>query len=397
MIELDDKRCTACGACVQKCPKGCIELKSNCNGFLYPVINVENCVDCGLCSDVCPIEVGCSNKRYMRPIAYACVSARDSVLLQSTSGGIFGELATYVLGLGGVVYGCAYTEHLKVRHVRVESVNSLKALLGSKYVQSDTCDTYKECESDLKKGKEVLYSGTPCQIAGLKRFLQKSYPNLITVDLVCHGVASQDYFDKFITYLEFAEDATCINYDFRSKENAGWSVAGVASFEKKDKKEYRKKQYYFSNYYYCYYLAGAIYRDSCYSCKYTNLNRQGDFTLGDFWGCEKIHLPFSVEKGCSLVLLNSEVAKKVFSEIEVQKHEVLLEDAIKYNKQLLCPSCSRYDREELLKEFREDSADLIHRKFKKRCRRVIFVGKIKYLIPKSLKKILLKIRYQFLK
>lgn len=393
MIELNYEKCTACGACVQKCPKNCIELKSDGNGFLYPRVNTTECIGCGLCEKVCPI--GKISNETKTPTAYACANTEDSMLIQATSGGVFGAIAIYILEQGGVVYGCAYTEHLQAAHIRIDNIESLSALFGSKYVQSSTRGTYKECEEDLKSGKQVLYSGTPCQIAGLKKYLQKDYTNLITVDLVCHGVASQAYFDKFIELLEKEEGAACTNYNFRSKKNAGWSVAGMASFKTDSGKTFDKKQYYFSNYYYYYYyLACSIYRESCYSCEYANLNRVGDFTLGDFWGAEGLDVPFNVEKGCSLVLLNSEKAISLFEKLNLQKHEVSLDIAIKYNKQLSNPSRARYDRNELLREYREEQAATIQHIFKKKNKKQILIGKMKYIIPKGLKRILLKIRYK---
>lgn len=392
MIELNYEKCTACGACVQRCPENCIELKSDDNGFLYPIVDTTECVDCGLCDKVCPI--GKHSNEAKTPMSYACANREDSMLIQATSGGIFGAIAIYVLDNGGVVYGCAYTDRLKATHVRIDNAEALSTLFGSKYVQSNTRNTYKECEEDLKAGKQVLYSGTPCQIAGLKNYLQKDYTNLLTVDLVCHGVASQAYFDKYIELLEKEQGAVCTDYNFRSKKNAGWSAAGIASFKADSGKEFEKKQYYFSNYYYNYYLGCSIYRESCYSCEYANLNRVGDFTLGDFWGAEGLNIPFNVEKGCSLVLLNSSTADEIFEKLNLHKYQVPLEVATKYNKQLTAPSRARYDRNELLREYREEQAAIIQRNFKRKNKKQIFIGKMKYIIPKGLKRMLLKIRYK---
>ena len=392
MIVLNLEKCTACGACAQKCPKKCIELKSDDNGFLSPVINATECIECGLCEKVCPIDDQTTEVK--TPEAYACANVEDSLLAQATSGGVFGAIAIYVLEQGGVVYGCAYTGHLKATHIRVDNKDDLSKLFGSKYVQSNTLNTYKECEEDLKSGKQVLYSGTPCQIAGLKKYLQKEYSNLLTVDLVCHGVASQAYFDKFIELLEKEEGAICTNYSFRSKKNSGWSVAGIASFKSNNGRSFDKKQYYFSNYYYYYYLGCSIYRESCYSCRYANLNRVGDFTLGDFWGAEGLDVPFNVEKGCSLVLLNSDKAILLFEKLNLHKHQVSLDVATKYNKQLATPSVARYDRDELLREYREEEASATQSNFKRKNRKQIFVGRLKYIIPNGLKRLLLKIRYR---
>ncbi len=393
MIKVNYEKCTACGACIQKCPENCIELKNNDNGFLYPSVNTTKCIDCGLCDKVCPIEKHVN--KVNTPTAYACANTEDNMLMQATSGGVFGAIALYVLNNGGIVYGCAYTNHLQATHIRIDNKTSLSALFGSKYVQSNTCDTYKKCETDLKAGKQVLYSGTPCQIAGLKNYLQKDYTNLLTVDLVCHGVASQAYFDKFIEFLEKEESAVCTDYNFRSKKNSGWSAAGIASFKKSNSKLYEKKQYYFSNYYYFYYYHGAsIYRDSCYSCQYANLDRPGDFTLGDFWGAEGVDIPFNTEKGCSLVLLNSNAATEIFKNLNLHKHQVSLEIATKYNKQLTSPTRSRYNRNNMLEEHHKLPAETIQRNFKKSNRKQILIGKLKYSVPKKIKKLLLKIRYK---
>ena len=393
MIDVNSHKCTACGACVQKCPKNCIDLRCDENGFLYPHVIVADCINCDLCTRVCPIEDP-SVFEGRTSIAYACAAKEDDMLLKATSGGVFGLLALRVLENGGVVYGCAYTEHLQATHIRVDSKEALPALFGSKYLQSHTKNTYRECEADLKAGKQVLYSGTPCQIAGLKKYLRGEYQNLITVDIVCHGVASQAYFDKFIGYLEKKEAALCTDYSFRSKKNSGWSVAGMASFKNAKGQTFDKKQYYFSNYYYNYYLSCSIYRESCYNCEYAKLDRVGDFTLGDFWGAEGLDLPFEVEKGCSLVLVNSRMAMELFEKLDLQKYEVPLEIAAKYNHQLTAPSSPRHNRAELLREYREEEAESIQKKFQKKNKKRILIGKLKYSIPKGLKKQFLKIRYK---
>ncbi len=392
MIEINAAACTACGACVQKCPKQCIELHSDINGFLYPQIQVAECVNCGLCEKVCPI----ADKQSLlcNQTAYACVNKDASMLKQETSGGVFGTIATYFLNNGGVVYGCAYVGHLQATHIRVDNKELLTQLFGSKYVQSNTCNTFRECEKDLKDNKLVLYSGTPCQIAGLKKYLQKDYENLFTVDIICHGVASQEYFDKFIEFLERQEKAVCLDYNFRSKKNAGWSCAGVARLRAKTGKVYEKKQYYFSNYYYYYYLSCATYRESCYQCSYANMNRVGDFTLGDFWGVEGLDLSFSIDGGCSLALVNTPKAANLFNKLDLNKQAVSLEVAKKYNKQLSSPSKPLCNRGELLSEYREKTAEEIQSNFKDRNKKKIFVAKLKYCIPQWLKKFLLKKRYK---
>ena len=384
--------CTACGACVQKCPRQCITLYKDENGFLYPKIQLEECVNCGLCERICPIG-DCSQSISSKPDLYACTNKDNSMLLQETSGGVFGVIATHVLDMGGIVYGCAYVGHLQATHVRVDNKNLLPSLFGSKYVQSNTCNTFKECEKDLKNGKYVLYSGTPCQIAGLRKYLQKEYFNLLTIDIICHGVASQSYFDKFIAFLEERNQAVCIDYNFRSKENSGWSCAGIARFKRKNGETFNKKQFYFSNYYYYYYLSCAIYRESCYTCQYTNLNRVGDFTLGDCWGAEGQKFDFDITDGCSIVLLNTEKAKNVFKELNIYSANINTTFALVNNAQLREPSRYTKLREVFLREYPECSAEEIQKRFKQRFRIARIKARIKYFVPEKIKKILLKYRY----
>lgn len=224
MIKVDYEHCTGCGACVQKCPKNCISWEEEKLGFLYPSVDVEKCINCGLCESVCPIGQDITALENQK--AYAVVHEKANVLLTSTSGGAFSVLADYVLSQDGVVYGASMDDNLQVEHIRIAAIEELDKLKGSKYVQSTTGETFKQAETDLKAGKEVLYVGTPCQIAGLHRFLSREYDNLITADIVCHGVGSQAYFDRFVQYLENCH-GKITDIQFRMKSLAGWSCGGV--------------------------------------------------------------------------------------------------------------------------------------------------------------------------
>lgn len=392
MIDLNSKSCTACGACVGKCPVGCLSLAADENGFLSPTLG-EGCINCGACERACPIDKGVHVAHAQH--AYAAVSNNERELALATSGGIFGAIAGRVLDMGGAVYGCAYVGHLKATHVRVSTREELSSLFGSKYVQSDTADTFRECKSDLDEGRAVLYSGTPCQIAGLLGYLGKSYDNLITVDIVCHGVASQAYFDKFISYLEESEGATCTDYSFRSKRNAGWSSAGMADFKTDTGREFSKKQYYFSNYYYYYYYHScSIYRESCYTCEYARGERVGDITLGDLWGAEGLSLPFDTEGGTSLVITNTAAGEELFSKLDVKRCEIPMGVAVKYNHQLSHPSSPKHNRDELMRMYREGSARDMQNYFKAKNKKRILIAKIKYAVPAWLRRALLKLKYK---
>ena len=197
MIEIRDKKnCCGCAACVQKCPKHCVSLKEDEEGFLYPVVNVDKCIDCGLCEKVCPVL---NQDKKHEPIGvYAAKNKNDETRKNSSSGGVFTLLAENVIKRGGVVFGARFDERWEVVHDYVEDKEGISKFRGSKYVQSTIGDNYLKAEQFLKAGRKVLFSGTPCQIAGLKHFLRKDYDNLLTVDFICHGAPSPGVFRTFL-------------------------------------------------------------------------------------------------------------------------------------------------------------------------------------------------------
>lgn len=391
MIHIDTKKCTACGACLQVCPVSCITMSESVNGFCYPSVDAAACISCGKCDAVCPM--GTTPSLPAGQLAIAAVHKNEDTLLQSTSGGVFLGLAEYVLGKDGVVYGCAY-KNLKPVHTRVTDRQSLLPLCGSKYVQSDTGSTFRQAQEDLDANRLVLYTGTPCQIAGLKAFLQKPYENLITADLICHGVPSYAYFKKSLSALEKNYKLQLTDVDFRSKQNRGWSCAGTVSGRDPAGVSVSRKFNPFQSYHYHYFLKGDIYRSCCYTCQYASRNRVADFTLGDFWGVEGLCLNFSVEKGCSLVLLNSKKATSLLPQLPLNTQEVSIEEAIRCNSQLNAPSALTPRREELLRQYRECSAEEIDKIFRQTCRRAILIGRLKRAMPAPVKNFLLKLRYK---
>lgn len=383
MIFIDYKHCTGCGACVQKCPRHCISWEKRDFGFRFPVIDERNCVNCGMCRAVCPIGKEIDKPQLQR--VYAVVHKDKDILNKSTSGGMFTALAEYVLGRGGIVYGCSFEKDWIVKHIRIKNQNELSKLRGSKYVQSDIADTFNEAEKDLKAGTLVLYSGTPCQIVGLKHFLGREYDNLVTVDVVCHGIGAQSYFDKFMESLR-ERKGEIINLRFRAKDYVGWSYGG--SIVSKDGSS--SPFYDYNNYYYHYFLNGDIYRESCYSCLYASTKRQSDFTVGDFWGVESLGLSLDTYNGCSLVIVNSERSIQIFSDIDmIDKAEVRIESAVKHNAQLVHPVLYRESRKDRLQEYEIMTGAEIQKTYLKNNRKVLLRGWIKKMIPYSLK---LKIR-----
>lgn len=383
MLTVDYEKCAGCGACVQRCPKRCISWTQREFGFRYPQIDKDACVNCGLCEKVCPtdkaLEVPVEQK------VYAAVHKDTEVLAKSTSGGAFTAIADAIFAQGGIVYGAAMLDDMQVKHIRTTGKDDFEGLRSSKYLQSDTGTTYQMVEQDLKQGKFVLYSGTPCQIDGLKNFLGKDYETLYTVDIVCHGVGSQAYFDK---YMDFAREryGKIKALRFRSKEYAGWSCGGVVVVV--DSSDCLKKIPYrdFDNYYYSYFLSGDIYRKSCYSCKYANTNRVGDFTLGDYWGVEALNLPLQTENGCSLLLVNNQHAMQLLDEIEsLDRVETTVEQAAHCNKQLNAPSKLMDSRQNRIGEYESMSGQQIQKEYLKNHRKTVVKGQLKALMPYKLK------------
>lgn len=383
MLTVDYEKCTGCGACVQRCPKRCISWTEREFGFRYPQIDKDACVNCGQCEKVCPIDKALEVSAEQK--AYAAVHKDDEVLAKSTSGGAFTAIADAVFAQGGIVYGAAMLDGMQVKHIRTSGKDDFEGLRSSKYLQSDTGTTYQMVEQDLKQGKTVLYSGTPCQIDGLKNFLGKDYENLYTVDIVCHGVGSQAYFDK---YMDYAREryGKIKALRFRSKEYAGWSCCGVVVVV--DSSDCLKKIPYrdFDNYYYSYFLSGDIYRKSCYSCKYANTNRVGDFTLGDYWGVEALNLPLQTKNGCSLLLVNNRHAMLLLDEIEsLDRVETTVEQAAHCNKQLNAPSKLMDSRQNRIGEYESMSGQQIQKEYLKNHRKTVVKGQLKALMPYKLK------------
>lgn len=383
MFAINYENCTGCGACVQRCPKQCISWATKEFDFRYPRVDEATCINCGLCEKVCPID-----KELKVPTAqkaYAAVHKDSSVLEKSTSGGAFTALADTIFSQGGVVYGAAMLNDMQVKHIRTENRTAFAELRSSKYLQSDTGTTYQMVEQDLKQGKVVLYSGTPCQIDGLKCFLRKEYENLYTADIVCHGVGSQAYFDR---YMEFAKEryGKIKALRFRSKEYAGWSCGGVVVVVGTSNSEKKIPYRDFDNYYYSYFLSGDIYRKCCYSCKYANTKRVGDFSLGDYWGVEALNLPLQTENGCSLLLVNNERAKKLLETVvDLDKVETTIEQAAHCNKQLNEPSRLPESRQKRIEEYVSMNGQQIQKMYLKTHRKTVVKGKMKALMPYKLK------------
>lgn len=302
--------CCGCGACQQSCPKNCITMEPDGEGFLYPKVDESICVDCGLCEKVCPILL----VRRSQPSAvdaYAAYVPDEQLRQCSSSGGVFSVLAKEILGRGGVIAGAAFDEDFSVRHILVEKDEDMNRLRGSKYVQSRMEDTYIQIQSLLKQGKSVLFTGVGCQVAGLKAFLGRDYDNLYTVDVLCHGVPSPKVWKQYLAQQEQHFGAATVAASFRDKRKGWKSFSMVLNFE-------NQKQYHEIldlDAYMRLFLANICLRPSCHSCRFKEFPRLSDLTIGDAWGIEK-HMPdLDDDRGTSVVLANSSKGQSLWDTV----------------------------------------------------------------------------------
>ena len=304
----EKKNCCGCSACSSVCPKSAIEMTQDEYGFLYPWIDQKKCIDCGLCQRICGFH-GKEEVASANPIVYAAVNKNDSKRMNSSSGGMFIEFAQVIIAKGGCVYGAEFDGEFNVIHEKETEVQGCMALQGSKYVQSDINDCYKRIQKDLHENKIVLFVGVPCQVGGLKSFLQRDYENLYLIDLACHGVASPKVWSSYKKKL--SEGRQIRQVSFRDKSN-GWKKYSLrVDFESGS---------YIANQdiepYLTLFLDKLIVRESCFHCPYNSYLRQGDITLGDFWGIEVCKPYMDDNKGTSVILINTEKGKKLFDLIK---------------------------------------------------------------------------------
>ena len=324
--------CTGCRACELSCPKKCISMVPDNEGFMIAVIDTAICVNCGLCIELCPQNIHIPSATPIK--TYAAQYRNDYELQKSASGGAFIAFANYILQQCGVVYGSAYLKDWLVGHIRVDSIKTLPKLQSSKYAQSDTLNTYQEAKTDLENNLLVLYSGTPCQIAGLKRFLKKDYSNLITIDLICHGVPSPLLFKKYIQYLSRKHQSDVLSYNFRDKD-LGWGL----SFKVKTTTMVARQNALLDPYYF-HFLQGSTYRECCYVCKYCSLSRVSDITIGDYWGVKDNHPDIYSSKGVSAILINTTKGLEFFDRCKklFKFRESQVEFVAEHNRNLYAPT-----------------------------------------------------------
>lgn len=390
----DKKECCACGACLAICPKQAIEMKTDEYGFAYPVIDKAKCIGCGACKRVCGYKnpkMSDSPKKVL-----AAASKQSDIIEKSASGGIFAVIAEQVLDEHGKVYGAALVydnEKLSAMHIGIDNKADLYKLQGSKYVQSFIGNTYKEVKADLDNGRKVLFSGTPCQVNGLNSFLKKEYDNLLTIDIICHGVPANQWFQEYIKIFENKLKGKIYNYHFRDKK---FGQGYHTKIEYKDKSGYDRIYHCDGNLtsYLYYFLRADMNRPNCYSCPFAGKNRVSDITLGDFWGVNKLHSEelennaMTDDKGISCVLVNTQKGENIIRTVDSKllSFESEFDNAAKYNGQLVQPAKSSQERQSLMELYRNGGYIQIEKNFRKTKKVYRIYHRIKAFIPKGIRK-----------
>ena len=331
--------CTGCGLCAEKCPEKCILMVENAEGFRFPQIDPAKCVECGLCLRLCPATDAAaplynkSERRY-----YCGIIKNERMLLKSSSGGVFGALAEYIVNIGGYICGCVYSDELEAIHILSNKNPEIEKMYGSKYVQSRAEYCFPEIQKHLDANDIVMFSGTACQIAALRLYLKRDYQNLYCVEILCHGVPSPGLFKQYKLYLEKKLKGKIYDVRFRDKRKNGWGCEHrMCVLYQKNGKTYEYRPIlpaYFSSFFY-----GLSLRESCYKCKFATIERVADLTIGDFWGAwQKYGKRF--HEGISVIGINNNKGQFLadFINDKFVFHEVLLEqEAIASNGNFIHP------------------------------------------------------------
>ena len=323
MIRITDKSlCCGCTACMNACPAQCIVMRRDREGFDYPVANPDRCIGCGKCEKICPVQ----NPRQTSQPIKALASRNDEYIAQSASGGVFPALAAKVIEAGGVVYGAALNEDMTVGHRDAEDMMGIDCMRGPKYVQSDLYGTFEEVRYYLEEGRKVMFTGTPCQIAGLNAFIGKQDSNLLTVDCACHGVPSPGVWEKYVKAIETGHGNKIGQVRFRDKSRSWMHYDFVyAAGDAEVRTPYMKSPYM------ALFLQDMSLRPSCYKCPVRNGRSGSDLTLADLWSVAEAAPWMNDDKGASLVLVNSEKGSAALSEVTLHTCEVDVSVAVKNN------------------------------------------------------------------
>lgn len=346
MLQLTDKHnCCGCEACAQRCPHNCITMRQDSEGFLYPHIDLTHCTNCGVCERTCPIINLPPSKKYKYALA---AKAKDKdILIKSSSGGIFSLIAEFILQQNGIVFGAKFNDKWEVIHDYTESSDNLDEFRRSKYVQSHIGESFKKAERFLKSGKLVLFTGTPCQINGLKLYLKKEYENLYTISIACHGVPSPKIWQLYLNEIITTNPQMYISsINFRDKTN-GWTnyKFKLELHSTSDNQQKCIQMDYHDNIFMKAFLQNLILRPSCEDCKIKIPKNLSDITIGDLWGVSETYPEFDSELGISFLLANTNKGDLLLNKLNIEKRSIDLNKIRIYNGGLLNKFLPHKDRE----------------------------------------------------
>lgn len=350
MIEIKDKKdCCGCTACMNICPNGAITMEKDKEGFAYPKVNQELCINCNLCDKVCPI-LKKKKENSEVSLGYIVNNKDNKIRMQSTSGGAFSAISDYVINKDGIVYGACFDDDFNVLHVGVKTKEEIYRLRGSKYVQSDLGETFKEIKKHLEEGKMVCFSGTPCQVEGLRNYLRKDYENLITVDVVCRAVPSPKLYKNYLKYIqkEKLNNEKITKVSFRDKEKYGYKYSTMTI--KGETKEYRNGVE--TDPYLRAFFHNISDRPSCYNCQFRTIDRKSDFTIWDCFITENFEKSMDDNLGTTRVVIHTKKGEEIFNCIKDQfiYKQVEVEKLIADVKELKCD----VEENKIRKQFFED-------------------------------------------
>lgn len=365
MIVINDKKdCMGCTACANICPVHAIIMKRDEEGFLYPEINEQICIHCDLCEKKCPIKQKNIPKRSQKLKVYAGWSRHDAVRMKSTTGGIFYELADYVLSAGGYVCGAVWNDDWSVSHMVTNQKKDLEILMGSKYVQSDKEQVYAQIKDLLQAGKQVMICSLPCETSGLYAYLGQDYDNLVVVDMLCRGVNSPVILQSFIQYLENKYGAAAVDVHFKNKEPYGWHRF-TTRVEFQNGKVYNRDRYK-DQFMRLFLNENCSVRPSCYQCRFKGVEGYGDITIADFWGIENFHPQLDENKGTSMIKINTKKGDSFFQAASenIFFQECLLEEANTRHNSCFSKSIPEAkDRKQFFEDFQSMTFDRLLRKY----------------------------------
>lgn len=383
LITNNDTNCYGCRACQMSCPARAIEMLPNNEGFLYPVLDLSKCIKCNICETVCPFEN--SSGIIKNPTAtFVCQNSNESDLMISSSGGVFLAVSRYILSINGYVCGCIFDSNMSAKHIITNEFSEIKKMCGSKYVQSDLTNTYPQIKDLLEKKQTVLFTGTPCQVAGLQCYLKKDYSNLFTMDLICHGVPSPMLLKA---YLESCR-GTVHELRFRDKQLNGWGPKGSITIEKKGRTCTERISPYNNSYYQMYYINNNVNRCSCYECQYAQQGRVGDISAGDFWNNSEHYNKHACEKGLSALMVNTEQGRLLIDNVDLVLMPIDYDSIAKGNPNLSKPNHKPESRDSFYSRLDE----LGYKKLsQEECKYSYFIPFVKRHIPRFVKKALKKV------